>query len=96
MKPIFAPADAQYFGRRSPKAARGQEITIRLTYLPTSLVLIEVTDPSPGRPEIKSAGETGIHGRGLIIVQALSAEFGYRDEPGGGKTVWTLLIADPK
>lgn len=79
----------------SPHVARGQEITVRITYLPTALVLIEVTDPATGKPEIKNASETDIHGRGLLIVQALSTEFGYRDEPGGGKTVWTLLIADP-
>lgn len=80
----------------APKAARGQEITFRLSYLPTGLVLIEVTDPSPGRPEVKKASKTDIHGRGLLIVQALSAEFGYRDETGGGKTVWAILAADPQ
>lgn len=76
----------------SEKVARGREITLRLAYLRDShLLSVEVTDPSRGRPEVKHAADTDIHGRGLFIVQALSTAMGYREEAEGGKTTWASL-----
>jgi len=76
--------------------ARGQQITFRIGLLPDMrLISVEVTDPAPSRPQHKDAADTDIHGRGLFIVQALADGMGYRDEPGGGKTVWATLPAQP-
>jgi hypothetical protein len=51
-------------------------------------VLIEVTDTSPGCPKIKEPDATDTSGRGLLIVDALSDEWGVRYENDGRKTVW--------
>jgi len=76
--------------------ALGQEITFRIALLPAlRLISIEVTDPACGRPKPREAGEADIDGRGLFIVRALADGMGYRDEPGGGKTVWATLRTDP-
>lgn len=77
----------------SPKVAYGRDITFRLALLRTGLILIEVTDPSPAKPEPRQAADTDIHGRGLFIVQHLADGFGHRDEPDGRKTVWATLTA---
>jgi anti-sigma regulatory factor (Ser/Thr protein kinase) len=79
----------------SPSVARGREITLRLICPQPDQVLIEVTDHSRSRPEPKTPDDLDIHGRGLVIVRALSSELNYRDEDDGGKTVWALLSADP-
>lgn len=57
----------------SQKVARGQEITFRISHLRSSRrVRIEVIDPAISRPTLRQAADTDIHGRGLVIVQALA------------------------
>jgi anti-sigma regulatory factor (Ser/Thr protein kinase) len=76
--------------------AHGEEITFRIALLQAEhLISVEVTDPATSRPELQEAADTDVHGRGLFIVQALAEDMGYRDEPGGGKTVWATLPTDP-
>lgn len=53
--------------------------------------LIEVTDTSPGKPEVRNAAETETGGRGLLLVEAISAEWGVRYEADGEKTVWAKI-----
>lgn len=53
--------------------------------------LVEVTDAGPGKPAVKNAGETDIGGRGLLLVEAISDDWGVRFETGGGKTVWAVI-----
>ncbi len=75
--------------------ARGRQITFRIALLPhRRLICIELTDPATSRPHQTDAADTDVHGRGLFIVQALAEGMGYRDEPGGGKTVWVTLRTD--
>jgi anti-sigma regulatory factor (Ser/Thr protein kinase) len=74
------------------EVARGREITFRIAFLrDMGLISVEVTDPARSRPHHTNAADTDIHGRGLLIVQALAHRTGYRDEPGGGKTIWATL-----
>jgi hypothetical protein len=54
-------------------------------------VLIEVTDTSPECPKVKEAGVTDTSGRGLLIVDAVSDEWGVRYENDGRKTVWATI-----
>jgi anti-sigma regulatory factor (Ser/Thr protein kinase) len=54
-------------------------------------ILVEMTDPFPGRPELRDAADSDESGRGLFIVRMLAENCGYRDEPDGGKTVWATL-----
>lgn len=50
-------------------------------------VLIEVRDFGDGAPEPRAAGPDDEGGRGLVLVDACAAEWGWRPEEGG-KTVW--------
>lgn len=53
--------------------------------------VIEVGDPSPELPRIGITDELEIDGRGLIIVEALSEEWGAHLIDDGGKVVWATL-----
>jgi anti-sigma regulatory factor (Ser/Thr protein kinase) len=52
--------------------------------------VIEVRDCSPVLPVIRDADFVSETGRGLHIVSALAADFGWR-RSGGGKVVWAVL-----
>ena len=56
-------------------------------------VVVAVDDASSGRPTPRAAGEGAESGRGLHLVDALSAETGVRPGPSG-KTVWAALPCD--
>ncbi|MFK4863779.1 ATP-binding protein [Streptomyces sp. CSMPJR101] len=52
------------------------------------VVRIEVTDTHPALPARKAPGTDEDGGRGLVLVDALAADWGVRDRLGPGKTVW--------
>ncbi|MFH9131879.1 ATP-binding protein [Streptomyces griseoaurantiacus] len=52
------------------------------------VVRIEVTDTHPALPARKAPTPEEEAGRGLLLVDALTADWGVRDRPGPGKTVW--------
>lgn len=56
-------------------------------------VLILVWDASQRRPVRVSAGEDDESGRGLLLVEALSARWNWfaPSQPAGGKVVWALI-----
>lgn len=56
-------------------------------------LLIEVTDSAPERPELVHADRDAEHGRGLMLVDALSHEWGFFPAPNGGKVVYAFLRA---
>lgn len=50
---------------------------------------VEVTDRSPARPRARRRSEPdATTGRGLLMVETLSTEWGVQPEAEGGKTVW--------
>jgi anti-sigma regulatory factor (Ser/Thr protein kinase) len=53
-------------------------------------VTVAVSDSSPDGPDMREAPADGERGRGLQIVEALSAAWGWRPEEGG-KTVFAVL-----
>ncbi len=53
-----------------------------------SLVRIEVSDTHPARPVPVPPATDEDHGRGLVLVGALSTRWGVHDRVGPGKTVW--------
>jgi anti-sigma regulatory factor (Ser/Thr protein kinase) len=71
-------------------ASPGSVVTIRLT-ASNDAVLIEVHDPSPRMPELQDASDDTEHGRGLMLVTSLSAQWGARLIPGCGKIAWCVL-----
>ena len=55
-------------------------------------VLIQVWDGDDRRPKRKEVDLEAVGGRGLLLVEALSAEWGtYVPERSGGKVVWALV-----
>ena len=63
---------------------------IRMSLTPTSL-RIEVVDTGSGTPEPQPESWTSEHGRGLMLVGALTTAWGMEEVPGQGKLVWAEL-----
>ncbi|WP_234538772.1 ATP-binding protein [Streptomyces shenzhenensis] len=60
------------------------------------VVRIEVTDTHPAQPARLAPGPAEDGGRGLVLVDALAADWGVRDRLGPGKTVWAeCALAGP-
>jgi hypothetical protein len=55
-------------------------------------ILVQVWDGNDLRPERKEVDLEAVGGRGLLLVEALSAEWGtYTPERSTGKVVWALV-----
>ncbi len=63
----------------------GFELTITRT---GGDIRVEATDGAGGTPEMRSPKPTEPSGRGLKIIDMLSAEWGVENSGGLGKTVW--------
>lgn len=63
---------------------------IRLSLTPGAL-RIEVTDSGSGTPEPQPRSFTEEHGRGLVLIDAITNAWGLDVVPGGGKVVWAEL-----
>jgi anti-sigma regulatory factor (Ser/Thr protein kinase) len=71
-----------------------QTIGVTLTYAGCpATVTVAVSDSSPRGPVRRDTPTSGEQGRGLQIVEALSARWGWRPE-GGGKTVFAVLARE--
>lgn len=78
-----------------PGLARSDEIEIVsliLRYMNGRLI-IEVSDSDPRPPMLSEPGDDAECGRGLMLVQALSKEWGHYLPPSGGKVVYCVLAA---
>jgi anti-sigma regulatory factor (Ser/Thr protein kinase) len=70
-------------------AATGFEVSVDLS---ADALTIGVTDMGAGEPELRSPPASDEHGRGLLIVQELSDEWGMFDnQDHSGKTVWCTV-----
>ncbi|WP_037910972.1 ATP-binding protein [Actinacidiphila yeochonensis] len=73
---------------------RGRKFRLALTAGGEGTLRIEVSDargerlPQPGRADSGGIAESG---RGLLLVEALSAAWGTTPYPPSGKTVWACL-----
>ena len=55
---------------------------------------VEVSDGGDGRPRMGSPEPSDVSGRGLPLVDLMSADWGVREAPrGAGKTVWFTVAA---
>ena len=79
--------------RHSASGAAGGRVTVAVT-AGEGLVRVEVTDRGgPGVPRLRPAGGDAESGRGLELVAALAARWGWRRR--GGRTVtWLVLTPD--
>jgi hypothetical protein len=67
-------------------------MTVRV-YLHGSTVRVEVDDESPEFPVLAQPDDaSALHGRGLVLVDALASDWGTRPNERG-KTVWFELDA---
>jgi CheY-like chemotaxis protein len=64
---------------------------LRISITPLSL-RVEVTDQGAGTPDPLPQSLTRNHGRGLHLVDALTAAWGFEPIDGGGKLVWAELL----
>jgi hypothetical protein len=55
--------------------------------------LIEVRDGSEALPDRRRRSIDQVDGRGLLLVEAYSKDWGWRLEDEGGKTVWAITGA---
>ncbi|MEU9758287.1 ATP-binding protein [Streptomyces sp. NPDC047985] len=79
-------ANAAVHGRRE-----GRGFRLGLGLLPDGRLRIEVTDPRGERPVSGACREAEEGGRGLVIVDALAANWGVRPHRPSGKTVWAEI-----
>ena len=63
---------------------------IQLSLAPSTL-RIDVTDSGEGTPEPQPPTLSEEHGRGLLLIGALTTAWGLDDAPGAGKVVWAEL-----
>jgi hypothetical protein len=76
--------------RGTGQAPRAQLLRLRLTSDSRS-VLIQVWDSDHHGPVRKDAGPDAEAGRGLLLIEALSAQWGwYAPDGPGGKIVWAV------
>ncbi len=69
--------------------------TVELRLVPTrASVFIEVWDPNPAPPTLKEPSWDAESGRGLPLVDALSARWNVAYPRRGGKVVWCEVRAD--
>jgi anti-sigma regulatory factor (Ser/Thr protein kinase) len=72
----------------------GSALSVRLWLLADrERVLIIVWDASPHAPVRAEVSAEAESGRGLMLVEAISAQWGTSATPTGGKTVWALITA---
>jgi CheY-like chemotaxis protein len=65
----------------------GHEVLTRLR----AVAHVEVRDRGSGGPEVQAADEGAEHGRGLMLVSALTEAWGVEPRAAGGKAVWAEL-----
>jgi DNA-binding NarL/FixJ family response regulator len=64
---------------------------LRISVNPLTL-RVEVVDEGSGTPDPLPPSSTRNHGRGLHLIDALTAAWGYEPVPTGGKMVWAELL----
>ncbi len=67
------------------------EATVRLR-LAEGRALLEVDDGSARRPVPRRVDTGAEEGRGLLLVRALAADWGWSPREQGGKTVWASFV----
>ena len=75
----------------SPGCAGGIYLSVR--YHPAAVV-IKVRDLDPSPPVPAGAGPDAESGRGLVLVHALSKEWGHYPLPSGGKVVYCVISTE--
>ncbi len=78
----------------SSSSRPGATVTITI-WSDMSSVLVEVTDAGGDSVPTVHDGSDAEDGRGLFLVEQLSARWGHRDDEEGGRVTWFEVQADP-
>ncbi|MFF7177453.1 SpoIIE family protein phosphatase [Streptomyces sp. NPDC008121] len=73
----------------------GAIVTLRMLGNPERRLRVEVEDRSSALPRRREAGEAGVSGRGLLLVDQLSDVWGVESR-GSGKCVWCEFSVNPE
>ncbi|KAA6210762.1 SpoIIE family protein phosphatase [Streptomyces filamentosus] len=73
----------------------GAILTLRILPGAERRLRVEVEDRSSALPRRREAGEAGVSGRGLLLVDQLSDDWGVEPR-GGGKCVWCEFTVTPR
>jgi anti-sigma regulatory factor (Ser/Thr protein kinase) len=73
---------------------RGCGFLVRLV-LDVDSIRLEVHDSRGQRPQVRHPAKTDTSGRGLLIVDELSDDWGVEDRRPYGKVVWSRFKANP-
>lgn len=79
--------------RGLPSPDMSERIGLTLWQSLAGQVVIEVADRDPGLPVTPGASLESESGRGLLLVEALSKEWGYFPLTSGGKVVYAVIDA---
>lgn len=71
----------------------GAILTLRIPGGPERRLRVEVEDRSSALPRRREAGEAGVSGRGLLLVEQISDVWGVEPR-GGGKCVWCEFVLE--
>ncbi|MFC8508156.1 SpoIIE family protein phosphatase [Streptomyces sp. NPDC057411] len=71
----------------------GAIVTLRMLPGPERRLRVEVEDRSSALPRRREAGEAGVSGRGLLLVDRISDLWGVEPR-GGGKCVWCEFVTE--
>lgn len=71
----------------------GAIVTLRMLAGPERRLRVEVEDRSSALPRRREAGDAGVSGRGLLLVDMISDVWGVEPR-GGGKCVWCEFIIE--
>ncbi|MEV2216175.1 ATP-binding protein [Streptomyces sp. NPDC050997] len=72
-----------------------REFEVAVTALADGSALIEVSDDGGPEPRLRAVDESAEAGRGLHVVENVSAAWGVWSRGRHGKTVWALVQATP-
>jgi anti-sigma regulatory factor (Ser/Thr protein kinase) len=70
--------------------APGTEVGYRVGRLGRA-VLVEVRDGVPEAPAARTRDDDSEHGRGLVLVEAVAADWSWTAHADGTKTVWAVV-----
>ncbi|MEC4016967.1 ATP-binding protein [Streptomyces sp. H27-D2] len=74
---------------------RGRGFLLELT-LDNGAVTLEVHDSSPAPPAVDHPADDDVHGRGLLLVEALADRWGTSRRQPFGKVVWAVFDLDAR
>lgn len=77
--------------RGLPGPDMSERIGLILSLLIAGQVVIEVADSDPGLPTMSDTSLESESGRGLLLVEALSAKWGYFPLASGGKVAYAVI-----